>query len=105
MLPGSFVESNVTCGKAGCRCAKGKELHRQYLLSVLVDGKPRTFHIPAEMIEQVRQQVEMHKDFRQAEAKICGINLEIFLKQKEERRMEQNKRRESRSGRDRGPRR
>lgn len=87
MLPGSFVESLRKCGKVGCRCAEGKEkdLHRQYLLSVLVDGKPKTFHVPAELVDRVRQQVKQHKEFRQLESQICKLNLEIFLEAKKEK--------------------
>jgi hypothetical protein len=81
MLPGSFVESFRKCGKAGCRCTEG-QLHQQYLLSVLVDGVAKTFHVPSELVERVRQQVKQHKDFRQLESEICKLNLEIFLEVK-----------------------
>jgi hypothetical protein len=52
---------------------------------VLVEGKPKTFHIPAKLVEQVRQQVEMRRRFDAAAATICGINLRRFLKEKENR--------------------
>lgn len=86
MLPGSFVESELKCGKANCRCAEGKRLHSHFVLSVLVDGKPRTFHIPAGMVQEVRRQVAMHKEFQQAEARICKINLTMFLEEKEKQK-------------------
>jgi hypothetical protein len=83
MLPGSFVERKRTCGQPQCRCADGKQLHSQFQLSVLVEGKPKTFHIPAELAEQVRAQVEMRRRFERAAAAICRINLRRFLQQKE----------------------
>ena len=83
MLPGSFVERKRACGRPNCHCADGKSLHTQYVISLLVEGKPKTFHIPAKLVEQVRQKVEMRRRFDAAAATICGINLRRFLKDKE----------------------
>lgn len=84
MLPGSFVERRRKCGKLNCRCAKKQdEFHLQFQLSVLWKGKPYTFHIPAEMAEEVRNKVEMRKQFQDLVAKIFEINLRRFLRRKE----------------------
>jgi hypothetical protein len=84
MLPGSFVERKRICGRPNCHCADGKSLHTQYQISVLVDGKPRAFNVPATLVEQVRKQVEMRDRFDAAAATICGVNLKRFLKLKED---------------------
>jgi len=84
MLPGSFVERRRACGRPNCHCADGKRLHSQFQISVLVEGKPKVFHIPAKLVPQVRQQVEMRHRFDAAAATICGINLRRFLKEKEQ---------------------
>lgn len=86
MLPGSFVERRRKCGKPNCRCASGEpeQLHVEFLLSVLSQGKPQTFHIPAELVEEVRNRVELHKRFQQAESAICGINLRRLLERKQQ---------------------
>ncbi len=83
MLPGSFVERKRTCGRPNCHCADGQNLHVQYQISVLVDGQPKVFHVPARMVEQVRRQVAMRHRFDAAAASICDINLRRFLQQKE----------------------
>jgi hypothetical protein len=83
MLPGSFVERKRACGRPNCHCADGKDLHSQCQVSVLVDGKPKTFNIPARLVPKVRHQVEMRHRFDAAAATICGINLRRFLKEKE----------------------
>jgi hypothetical protein len=83
MLPGSFVERKRVCGRPNCHCADRKNLHVQYQISVLVDGQPKVFNIPAKMVEQVRQQVAMRHRFDATAAAICGINLRRFLQQKE----------------------
>jgi len=83
MLPGSFVEHKRSCGRPNCHCADGKSLHTQYQISVLVDGKPKTFHIPDALVDQVRERIALRKRFEAAAAAICKINLDRFLKQKE----------------------
>jgi hypothetical protein len=55
----------------------------QYQISVLVQGQPKVFNVPARMVEQVRQQVAMRHRFDAAAATICGINLRRFLQKKE----------------------
>ncbi|MGA2272814.1 MAG: DUF6788 family protein [Bryobacteraceae bacterium] len=85
MLPGSFVERKRACGRPNCHCADGKNLHAQYQISVLVEGKPKAFHVPAQLVPQVRRQVEMRHRLDAAADTICGINLRRFLKEKENR--------------------
>src|SRR5258708_18213060 len=77
MLPGSFVERRRACGRPNCHCADGKNLHRQYQISVLLDGKPKALNIPAEWAEKVREKIAMRRRFDAAT--ICGINLKRFL--------------------------
>jgi len=83
MLPGSFVERKRSCGRPNCHCADGKNLHTQYQISVLVDGQVKTFNVPAALVEQVRQKIELRRRFEAAAAAICNINLRRYLKQKE----------------------
>lgn len=83
MLPGSFVEYRRSCGRANCRCADGKSLHTQYRISVLIDGQPKTFHVPKDMVDQVREKIRLRQRFEEAVAAICRINLRRFLKEKE----------------------
>ena len=82
MFPGSFIERSRKCGQPNCRCAEGKQLHQELLLSVVWDGKPKTFHLSAEMPEQVRDKVEMRKRFEETAGKITHLNLRRFLRRK-----------------------
>jgi hypothetical protein len=84
MLPGSFVERFRQCGKSSCRCADGKQLHSQFQLSVLIDGKPKSFHVPAHLAVRARAQVELRKRFELAAARIAEINLRRFLRGKQQ---------------------
>jgi hypothetical protein len=85
MLPGSFVERKRACGRPNCHCAAGKNLHSQFQISVLIDGKPKALNIPAALADQVREKIELRQRFDAAAASICGINLKRFLKEKEDR--------------------
>src|ERR1035438_5330327 len=85
MLPGSFVERKRACGQPNCHCADGKNLHSQFQISVLVDGKPKTFNIPADGADKVREKTEMRRRFAAAAGASCDFNLKRFLKEKEER--------------------
>ena len=84
MLPGSLVVRHRKCGKPNCHCAQGQNLHPQFQLSVLVQGKPKTIHIPAQALEQVRRWVEMRQRFEQAAEAITDINLRRFLRRQEQ---------------------
>lgn len=85
MLPGSFVERKRSCGRPNCHCADGKNLHCQFQISVLVDGKPKALNIPAGLAEEVREKIEMRQRFDSAAATICRLNLKRLLKEKENR--------------------
>jgi len=86
MLPGSFVERQRQCGKPNCRCADGKHLHDQYLLSVFSEGKLQTFHVPAAGAGEVRRRVGLHRRFQEAAAKVCQLNLRRWLREKEQKK-------------------
>src|SRR5436853_5012923 len=83
MLPGSFEEHKRTCGRPNCHCADDKSLHTQYQISVLIDGKPKTIHIPEALVDEVREKIRLHQRFEAAAAAICKINLRRFLKERE----------------------
>ena len=85
MLPGSFVERKRSCGRPNCRCADGKNLHSQFQISVLIDGKPKALNIPAELADKVREKTEMRRRFDAAAATICRLNLKRLLKEKADR--------------------
>ena len=81
MLPGSFVERQRACGRPNCHCATAKT-HAQYQISLLIDGQPKTLNVPAELVEKVREKIEMRRRFEAAAATICSVNLKRFLKEK-----------------------
>src|ERR1700740_88636 len=82
MLPGSFGENKRSCGRPNCPRADGKSLHTQYKISVLIDGQPKTFHVPKSMVDQVREMIRLRQRFEESAAAICQTNLRRFFKEK-----------------------
>ena len=54
IICGGLVSMSRTCGKAGCRCARG-EKHVSLYLSVKMEGKRRMVYIPPELEEEARR--------------------------------------------------
>lgn len=54
MVHGSLVEAARTCGKKGCRCARG-EPHTAFYLSRRVEGKTRLEHVSRDHVKWVRR--------------------------------------------------
>jgi hypothetical protein len=53
MIRATVCVRNVTCGKTGCRCAKGHK-HRAVYLSCKLKGKSRQLFVPQSMEKEVR---------------------------------------------------
>ena len=85
MLPGAFIERRRACGRPNCRCASGRpeDLHRQWGLWLLWEGKPRLIHLPAALAEEARRRVQLHGRFQELEARILQINLRRLLRKKQ----------------------
>jgi len=54
VVHGSVVKTKITCGKEGCKCARG-EPHSAFYLSRRVQGKTRMEHISRGHVDTVRQ--------------------------------------------------
>jgi len=54
IVRGSLVEAKRTCGKKGCRCARG-EPHMAFYLSRHIGGKTRLHHVSKADVETVRK--------------------------------------------------
>ena len=72
MIGGSFVKQGRTCGKAGCRCARG-ERHTAAYLSGKVEGRTRMTYVPARDEVDVATKAERYRRFRQARAELMKL--------------------------------
>jgi hypothetical protein len=90
ILPGSLSHSTVTCGKPTCHCATG-EGHSNYTLTFMSDGKKRVVHIPAALVEDVRQRVEAGKSFQHAVREVLTANAELMILRRQQEKQKNMK--------------
>jgi hypothetical protein len=74
LLPGSLVEQHRSCGRQGCRCARG-EPHGPY---VYLQVAGRLMYVPSGLVELVRSHVELSGRLRESLEEISRINLELL---------------------------
>lgn len=76
LLPGSLVEQHRSCGRQGCRCARG-EAHGPY---VYLQVAGRLMYVPSALADVVRSHVEISQRLRVALEEISGINVELLAR-------------------------
>ncbi len=86
MLPGSFTERKITCGKKKCICnTKGKK-HTAFQLSYRMKNKSFVKMIPRHMADDVRKRVALQKAFNQIVKRIQEINIELLMMDRKEKK-------------------
>ena len=75
-IQGSFCHKKITCGKPGCRCARG-ETHDSYVLTNKVRGKTKTTHVPRDLGDEVRAWTQQYKRLKQLMHEISALNERI----------------------------
>jgi hypothetical protein len=78
-LPGTFLERNASCNKAGCRCmADPPRLHGPYYQwTRKIDGKTKTTLLTAELVERYRPWFDNVKTIRALTAELEALSLDI----------------------------
>ena len=81
-LAGSLIEQSRRCGKAGCRCASGGELHGPYVyLSVgRASGRRSMLYVPEALAAMVRRRVALSESVQQLLGEVSAINLELLAR-------------------------
>ena len=77
LLKGTLVEVQRTCGKPGCKCARG-EKHTCRQLSASVEGKTRTWNVPRRYLAKVKRLTENYRRFRRARAAWVRLNARML---------------------------
>lgn len=77
LLKGTVTEVQRTCGKPGCKCAKGDK-HICYQLSASTEGRTRTRNVPRKDLAKVRRLSDDYRRFRQARATWVRLNGQIM---------------------------
>ena len=63
LLRGNLIQTNRTCGKAGCRCQKGHR-HQSWYLGFSDQGKKKMNCVPKEWEPRIRRWVENYQEVR-----------------------------------------
>jgi hypothetical protein len=77
LLKGSVIEVQRTCGKAGCKCARGDK-HLCYQLSASIEGRTRTRNVPRKDLAKAKGLSKNYRRFRQARAAWVRLNGQII---------------------------
>lgn len=77
MLKGTVLEVQRTCGKPGCKCARGQK-HACWQLSASVAGKTRTRNVPRPYLAKGKCLSDNYRRFRRARAAWVRINARML---------------------------
>jgi hypothetical protein len=75
LVHGSLQVSRRRCGKRSCHCASG-ELHEGFSLRVMVDGRQRAVHVPADWVERMREWIERDREVRALLGELSALSVE-----------------------------
>ena len=81
VICGSLVSMSRTCGKAGCRCARG-EKHVSLYLSGKMEGRRRMVYIPPELEEEARRCVAAWREADALTQEVSAACLNRVLERK-----------------------
>ena len=84
LLGGTLSLRRVTCGKKGCRCARGERHPALYLVSRR-GGKLRQVFIPKELEKEVREWVRTYRDVQDLLERLSERALEDLKARKKKR--------------------
>jgi hypothetical protein len=73
LIRGTVVVRKRLCGHPGCRCATEGRLHVSPYLSVTLEGKTRTVHLPAADQQHVREASDRYRRFRKARTRLVEL--------------------------------
>ena len=82
LLRGTLSVRSLTCGKANCRCARGK-FHVSLYLVQSHNGRPRQLYVPKEWEDRVRQAVKDYQELQALVEELSELEWKRFIDRKE----------------------
>jgi hypothetical protein len=86
MLPGSFIERQLTCGKQNCVCKTEGKKHTAWQITYRLQNKNTTKMVPRHKVEEVRKNILLQKNFNQIVKQIQEINIKLLMMELGERK-------------------
>jgi len=72
---GTLTLRKQTCGKTGCKCAKGKK-HSAFYITYGIKGKTKQLYIPSNNILEVKAWIKEYKEIKNLLEKISAVYLD-----------------------------
>lgn len=88
LIKGALVTSGRTCGKPGCKCAKGEKHISSYLSVVRHKGKREMICVPKQLEHSIRTSVQTYKDIMELVDIISDFCLDRLMKSKKTRKFD-----------------
>jgi len=85
MLSGTLVKKYLRCGKANCKCQKGRGHGPKYYISDKSEGLTRMLYVPQQMLTDVRRQLRLFRKFKKLGREISETNRKLLLLEKNKR--------------------
>ena len=77
------MERYLTCGKPGCKCARGERHGPVWYLSVtLRAGKTVGMQVPEGKVEEIRRLLDNHRKLKESLETISEINWELLRRER-----------------------
>lgn len=81
LIRGTLAIREHTCGKAGCKCARG-EKHTSFYLSRSRRGKPQQIYVPLDMSQEVKAWAKEYREVKRLLGKTSDLYWEKLKKRK-----------------------
>jgi hypothetical protein len=82
LLRGNLIQTNRTCGKAGCRCQQG-ERHQSWYLGFSDEGAKKMKCVPRDWEPRVRRWVEDYHEVRRLLEELSQLYLQRLKDRKD----------------------
>jgi hypothetical protein len=78
IMPGSIYELRRKCGKPGCRCANGIDLHSCTVISWTSRGRKRLRTVPEEQQGKLGELTHRYQLFRKARTRLLEVHAKML---------------------------
>jgi hypothetical protein len=79
IMPGSIYDLRRKCGKTGCRCASGTELHSSTVISWSSRGRKRLRTVKQDEQGRLGELTRRYQVFRKARARLLEVQAEMVV--------------------------
>jgi hypothetical protein len=90
-IMGTVVEYEKVCGNPKCKCARGEKHKAQHLTYKDENQKTISIHIPADMLQEVKEWTEEYKSVKDLLQQISSLQRAILKRHVTEKRLKKGR--------------